>query len=167
MAFSKKKPLHPLHSTELFKIFFSLLTLSTAFLQKACGPGKNKMRFNATKCKVLQIHNNEPLYTRELPLAKYFYYMNNEIIDFTESEKDLGVMVNSKFKWDHHQQKVLNKAHQMLGITKRTCHFITDQKKRRSLYLSLVRSQFEHCSIIWRPIMKRKSLHLKNSKRKL
>ena len=25
----------------LFKIFFSLLTLSTAFLQKACGPGKN------------------------------------------------------------------------------------------------------------------------------
>ena len=41
MAFSKKKPLHPLHSTELFKIFFSLLTLSTAFLQKACGPGKN------------------------------------------------------------------------------------------------------------------------------
>ena len=70
--------------------------------------------------------------------------MNNEIIDFTESEKDLGVMVNSKFKLDHHQQIVLNKAHQMLGITKRTCHFITDQKKRRSLYLSLVRSQFEH-----------------------
>ena len=87
---------------------------------------KNKMRFNATKCKVLQIHNNEPLCTRELPLAKYFYYMNNEIIDFTESEKDLGVMVNSKFKWDHHQQKVLNEAHQMLGVTKRTCHFITD-----------------------------------------
>ena len=45
MTFSKKKPLHftPLHSThstELFKIFFSLLTLSTAFLQKASGPGK-------------------------------------------------------------------------------------------------------------------------------
>ena len=29
-----------LHTTELFKIFFSLLTLSTAFLQKAGGPGK-------------------------------------------------------------------------------------------------------------------------------
>ena len=28
------------HATELFKIFFSLLTLSTAFLQKAGGPGK-------------------------------------------------------------------------------------------------------------------------------
>ena len=31
---------HSTHSTYLFKIFFSLLTLSTAFLQKACGPGK-------------------------------------------------------------------------------------------------------------------------------
>ena len=34
--------LHSTHSTYLFKIFFSLLTLSTAFLQKTSGPGKNK-----------------------------------------------------------------------------------------------------------------------------
>ena len=39
----------------------------------------------------------------------------------------------------------------MLGITKRTCHYIMDRRKRRSLYLSFVRSQFEHCSSIWRP----------------
>ena len=35
----------PLHSTKLFKIFFSLLTLSTAFLQKASGPGKRGYSF--------------------------------------------------------------------------------------------------------------------------
>ena len=35
-TFSKKN-----HSTYLFKIFFSLLTLSTTFLQKASGPGTN------------------------------------------------------------------------------------------------------------------------------
>ena len=40
----------------------------------------------------------------------------------------------------------------MLGFTKRTCHFIKDTRKRRSLYISLVRSNFEHGSIIWRPI---------------
>ena len=37
MTFSKKNPSTPLHSTpstELFKIFFSLLTLSTAFFAK-------------------------------------------------------------------------------------------------------------------------------------
>ena len=44
------------------------------------------------------------------------------MIDYTECEKDLGVLINMNFKWDDHQLKVLNKAHQMLGITKRTCH---------------------------------------------
>ena len=39
-------------------------------------------------------------------------------------------------------------------MTKRTCDFITDARKRSSLYISLVRSQFEHCSTIWRPTTK-------------
>ena len=34
---------------------------------------------------------------------------------------------------------------------RRTCHFVQDIKRRRTLYLTLVRSQFEHCSPIWRP----------------
>ena len=40
----------------------------------------------------------------------------------------------------------------MLGFTKRICHFIKVARKRRSLYISLVRNNFEHGSIIWRPI---------------
>ena len=31
------------------------------------------------------------------------------------------------------------------------CHFVNCQKQKRILYLALVRSQFEHCGIIWRP----------------
>ena len=116
---------------------------------------QNKMHFHLDKCKVLQIHESEPLCTKVLPLAKFYYSINNNIIDYSECEKDLGVLVNTNFKWNDHQLKVLSKAHQMLGITKRTCHFIIDTRKRRSLYLSLylslVRSQFEHCSSIWRP----------------
>ena len=34
---------------------------------------------------------------------------------------------------------------------RRTCHFVNDVRRRRVLYLTLVRSQFEHCSPIWRP----------------
>ena len=33
-----------------------------------------------------------------------------------------------------------------------------DKKRRRALYLALIRSQFEHCSIIWRPDTKSKVL---------
>ena len=112
---------------------------------------KNKMKFHPDKCKVIQIHENEHLCTKVLPLAKFRYYLNSDILDYTEYEKDLRVLDNKNFKWDDHQLKVLNKAHQMLGITKRTCYFIIDPRKRRSLYLSLVRSQFKHCSSIWRP----------------
>ena len=36
-------------------------------------------------------------------------------------------------------------------MTKRTCHFVFDRGKKRMLYLTLVRSNFEHCSTIWRP----------------
>ena len=78
--------------------------------------------------------------------------LNNTNIDFSECERDLGVLVNSNLRWEDHHTKILNKAHQMLGFTKRTCHFISDTRKRRSLYLSLVRSNFEHGSIIWRPV---------------
>ena len=61
MTFSKKNhstPLHSTHSTELFKIFFSLLTLSTAFLQKlqkASGPGNKiiKLLYNKLENNVI------------------------------------------------------------------------------------------------------------------
>ena len=33
----------------------------------------------------------------------------------------------------------------------RTCHFTTNKKQKRSFYLALVRSIFEHCSIVWSP----------------
>ena len=36
-------------------------------------------------------------------------------------------------------------------MIKRNFHFVVDVKRRRVLYLSLVRSQFQHCSQVWRP----------------
>ena len=39
-------------------------------------------------------------------------------------------------------------------MVRRNGHIVIDQKRRRALYLSLVRSQFENCSIIWRPCNK-------------
>ena len=53
-------------------------------------------------------------------------------------------------------------ANQKLGLTRRTCHFVHDQVRRRVLYLTLVRSQFEHCSVIWRPQTKTLTDKLEN-----
>ena len=112
----------------------------------------NKMTFHPDKCKALSIYDFRPDFVKILPFPKKHYMLNNINIDFSECERDLGVLVNSNLRWEDHHTKILNKAHQMLGFTKRTCHFISDTRKRRSLYLSLVRSNFEHGSIIWRPV---------------
>ena len=114
------------------------------------GQVKIKCIFIRTSVKFSKSMKVNPSAQKCPPLAKFYNSINNNIIDYSECEKDLGVLVNTNFKWNDHQLKVLNKAHQMLGITKRTCHFIIDTRKRRSLYLSLVRSQFEHCISIWR-----------------
>ena len=42
----------------------------------------------------------------------------------------------------------------MFGLTKRTAHFVNNHSQRRALYLAIIRSQFEHCSVIWRPHQK-------------
>ena len=44
----------------------------------------------------------------------------------------------------------------MLGLTKCTCHFLVKSRTERTLCLTLVRSQFEHCSVIWRPLTQNK-----------
>ena len=111
----------------------------------------NKMSFHPDKCKVVSIYDFRPEFIKILPFPKLPYMIDSNDIDFSVCEKDLGVLVNERFRWEDHHSKVLNKAHQMLGFTKRTCHFISDTRKRRTLYLSLVRSNFEHASIIWRP----------------
>ena len=37
-------------------------------------------------------------------------------------------------------------------MTKLTCYFVFDRGKKKMFYLTLVRSNFEHCSTIWRPV---------------
>ena len=105
----------------------------------------NKMKFNGNKCKVLTVTNYVPLFINVLPFTKYPYTLRNTILDYSSCERDLGVFVNERFEWQEHHNYILKKAFQMLGLTKRTCHFVFDRGKKRSLYLALVRSNFEHC----------------------
>ena len=67
-------------------------------------------------------------------------------------EKDLGILTTPKFGFKLHQTYILNKAITQFNLLRRTCHFINNTCKRRTLYLTLVRSLFNHCSQIWRPI---------------
>ena len=112
---------------------------------------RNKMKFNTDKCKVLTVANTEPLFMNELPFTKYSYKLGDKILDYTSCKRDLGIFINERFDWHDHHNFILKKGNQMLGMTKRTCNFVFDSGKKR-MYLTLVRSNFEHCSTIWRPV---------------
>ena len=112
---------------------------------------QNKMKFNEDKCKALTITATDYLWTDELPLSKFFYTLGDKIIDYISQERDLGVIINSKLNFEDHHKAIISKAYQYLGLIKRSCHFVVDTDRRRNLYLAMVRSHFEHCTIIWSP----------------
>ena len=62
--------------------------------------------------------------------------------------------MNNTLNFNDHSDSLYSKANQKFGMLKRTCHFVKDTKKRRALYLTLVRSLFEHCPMVWRPASK-------------
>ena len=63
----------------------------------------------------------------------------------------LGLTMNRTLNFTEHVILLYNKANQRFGLLKRTCHFIDNTARRRVLYLSMVRSIFEHCPTVWRP----------------
>ena len=115
---------------------------------------ENKMSFHPGKCKVVSLISDRNRLTQlsMLPFSQFSYTLGNSVLNYEESEIDLGVTINDQLTWLDQQNKTLSKASQMLGLTKRTCHFLIHGKRKRTLYLTMVRSHFEHCSVIWRPV---------------
>ncbi len=114
---------------------------------------RNKMKFHPDKCKVLSISNrvSESGTMSMLPFQIFFYALNGDDLEFVFSEKDLGVYVTSDLDWEENIFALCTKASSRLGLMKRTLRFVKDRKQKRAFYLALVRSIFEHCSVIWTP----------------
>lgn len=77
--------------------------------------------------------------------------MNGILLNHDRSETDLGLVVNFDLNWSVHQSVVLSKALNQFNLLRRTCHFVNNPSKKRTLYFTIVRSLFEHCSPIWCP----------------
>ena len=110
----------------------------------------NKMVFHPHKCKVLSVTRQRNILDN-LPFNIYFYSLSRTIIDYVDSQTDLGVEITPRLLWKSHCDKLASKASSKLGLLKRTCHFTVNRRQKRSFYLAIVRSIFEHCSVIWAP----------------
>ena len=78
-------------------------------------------------------------------------YLNNSTLQSTSDFCDLGLVTNCNLSWNNHIDKISSKANRILGLIKRTCRGLKDVPTLRTLYLALVRSQLEFCSVVWSP----------------
>ena len=74
-------------------------------------------------------------------------------LEYVSVEKDLGVRVTPNLAWQKQSVSLISSARSRLGLTKRTCHFIKNRKQRLILYKAMVRSLFQHCAEVWRPVL--------------
>ena len=116
---------------------------------------ENKMRFHPSKCKALTVTLQRNVLDN-LPFNHYHYMLGESFIEYEEFQRDLGVIIHSKLLWAYHANNLTSIARSKLGLLMRTCHFTVilrsfNKRQKRSLYLTIVRSLFEHCSVIWSP----------------
>ncbi|MCP4456783.1 MAG: hypothetical protein GY816_01955, partial [Cytophagales bacterium] len=111
---------------------------------------RNRMVFHPDKCKALSVTLQRNILDN-LPFNVFIYEINGTLIDYVRSQKDLGILVNTNLTWGPHYDMLIMQASSKLGLLRRTCHFTADIRQKRSFYLAIVRSIFEHCSTIWSP----------------
>ena len=97
----------------------------------------NKMKFHSEKCKILSINNFNYNILQELPFYLYPYELDNTVLDYVNEEKDLGVLMTSKFTYKAHQEYIIKKATVQFNLLHRTCHYVHNTKKHCTLYLTL------------------------------
>ena len=124
----------------------------------------NKMNFHPQKCKVLSVakHSYNPI----LPFHVFFYELGGTILEYTNSEKDLGVIVNTTLSSDDQCLARYNMMNSKLGLLMRVCHFTKNVQQKRALYLAIVRSQLNHCCVVWRPTSEPKINKLESVQRR-
>ena len=104
----------------------------------------SNINFNTSKCKALTISR------RKQPIVLNYHLGSAELIR-VDSEVDPGITVTSNLSWNRHITKLVTKANSTLGLLRRTCPMLTNCDARRTLYLSLVKSQLSYATEIWSP----------------
>ena len=85
---------------------------------------------------------------KKIPIAFDYILDGTALARFSE-EKDLGVIITSTLSWDSHIHTCTAKANKLLGLLKQTCPLLTGVSVRRSLYLSLLKSQLCYATQVW------------------
>ena len=120
---------------------------------------ESNINFNTSKCKALTISRCKQ------PIVLNYHLGSAELIR-VDSEVDLGITVTSNLSWNRHITKLVTKANSTLGLLRRTCPMLTNCDARRTLYLSLVKSQLSYATEIWSPYQSVNKISLEKLQRR-
>ena len=92
--------------------------------------------------------------TWKISPVRFIYALGNIALESVTSFTDLGIIVQDNLAWDMQIASMFKKANRNLWLLRRTVGPAALRMAKKALYMSLVRSCLEYCSIIWTYIMK-------------
>jgi ribosomal protein L29 len=118
------------------------------------------LRFNAKKCAVVHLG-----YKNERRKYEMKGEPENTVLAESDCEKDLGVFVDSKLKFDTHCQKAANKGNRLVGLVRRAFKHL-DKDMMTQIIKGLIRPQLEYGNVAWSPLYKKEAVLLENVQRR-
>ena len=101
------------------------------------------MKFNASKCYVMNIHRQQNPFTK-------FYQLSGLILQQVTENPYLGLIIRDDMQWSSHINKICSKANQTLGFIRRNLKHCNESFKQTA-YITLVRSVLEYSCSVWDP----------------
>jgi hypothetical protein len=103
------------------------------------------MEFNYDKCVCMHIGKNN---------AQFQYSLGLSLLNSSDKEKDLGIIIDNCFKFSYQCAAAVKKANKLLGVIKRKVKNKGSEIILR-LYKTLIRPNLEYCIPFWNPQLKK------------
>uniref|UniRef100_A0A8C8RQ22 Reverse transcriptase domain-containing protein n=1 Tax=Pelusios castaneus TaxID=367368 RepID=A0A8C8RQ22_9SAUR len=116
---------------------------------------RNRMKFKNGKCKIMHLGTNK----------HFSYKLGTHQLEWTEEEKDLGVLVDHRMTMSRQCDVALKKANAVLGCIRRGISS-RDREVLVPLYKALVRPHLEYCVQFWSHMFKKDEFKLEQVQRR-
>lgn len=120
---------------------------------------ENRLRLNCLKTKVLT-------FSRKSQRVGYPYRIEGNLLSRVTEIRDLGVVFDSKLRFDVHVGRMVRASLRVLGVLCRLTREFKNPRTFFTLYCSLGRSQLEYASVVWNGVCKTNSVRIEHVQQK-